>query len=54
MADIKRAVLFLDDAEASRQHLDKPLMLQELLFCPVLAWMMQSLREKGVEQFLLF
>ena len=30
---------------------DKPLMLRPLLFCPVLTWVCQELKERGVERF---
>lgn len=47
--ETKRAVLFVDDAEG--ELIRKPLMLQNVLFCPVLTWLSTALREQGVERF---
>ena len=49
MMETKRAVLFVDDAEG--ELIRKPLMLQNVLFCPVLTWLSTALREQGVERF---
>ena len=49
MMETKRAVLFVDDADG--ELIRKPLMLQSVLFCPVLTWLSAALREQGVERF---
>ena len=46
----KRAVLFLPE-DSSRQPDDKPLMLESVLFCPLLSWVARELTENGVERF---
>lgn len=53
MNEAKRAVIFVDD-DFSESDGKKPLILQEVLFCPVLAWLSESLRGEGVERFFLF
>lgn len=54
MTDIKRAVIFMDEENRSGDKIQKPLMLQSVLFCPVLCWLSDSLRADGVEHFFVF
>ncbi|SMC53526.1 UDP-N-acetylglucosamine diphosphorylase [Papillibacter cinnamivorans] len=51
MRDVCAIVFFPDDA--AREGLEKPLMLQKALFCPVAAWVAQALSAVGVERFFL-
>ena len=51
MLEMKRAVLFMDDETEGGAGLQKPLMLQSVLFCPMLTWLSDALREAGVERF---
>lgn len=44
-----RAIFFLQDALDAPNS--KPLMLEELLFCPLLTWTSNKLRDDGVERF---
>ena len=46
----KCIVLFLTEDTANTYD-GKPLMLQEVLFCPVLNWCMRAWMEKGIRQF---
>ena len=39
MLEMKRAVLFMDDETEGGAGLQKPLMLQSVLFCPMLTWL---------------
>lgn len=54
MVETKRAVIFIDDESNSEEGLKKPLILHSVLFCPVLTWLSDSLRESGVERFFVF
>ena len=47
----QRAVLFLDDSFDSADS--KPLMLEDLLFCPILEWVGDKLQADGVKRFFL-
>ena len=51
MMDTKRAVIFMDDENDGEVKLKKPLLLHSVLFCPMLTWLGNSLRESGVERF---
>ena len=51
MIETKRAVIFMDDENEGEIKLKKPLLLQSVLFCPMLTWQGNSLRESGVERF---
>ena len=51
MIETKRAVIFMDDENEGEIKLKKPLLLQSVLFCPMLTWLGNSLRESGVERF---
>ena len=44
-----RAVFFLEDDSSDASI--RPLMLQPVLFCPILSWLRQQLRREGVERF---
>ena len=44
-----RAVFFLEDDSSDASI--RPLMLQPVLFCPILSWLRQQLRGEGVERF---
>ena len=44
-----RAVFFLEDDSSDVSI--RPLMLQPVLFCPILSWLRQQLRGEGVERF---
>ena len=46
--NVNTAVIHLKNAAAPSE---KPLMLRELLFCPVLTWVCQELSARGVERF---
>ena len=54
MSEVKRAVIFVDDECTEETKGTKPLILREMLFCPVLTWLSRGLRERGVERFFLF
>jgi len=47
--DQKRAILCLTDDLSGENH--KPLMLETVLFCPVLTWMKEQLKADGVRRF---
>ena len=48
--DQKLAVLFMpDDMTLTKEK--TPLMLQPILFCPILTWMIDELMGQGVERF---
>ena len=51
MMETKRAVIFMDDENDGEVKLKKPLLLHSVLFCPMLTWLGNSLRESGVERF---
>ena len=44
-----RAVFFLE--EDSSNDRTRPLMLQRVLFCPILSWLRQQLRAEGIGRF---
>ncbi len=46
----KRAVFFLEEDSSVSAH-SKPLMLETVLFCPILTWMSNKLRTDGVQRF---
>lgn len=46
----QRAVFFLEE-DASVPAYSKPLMLETVLFCPILSWMSEKLRSDGVQRF---
>ena len=46
----KCIVIFLTE-DIAQTYDGKPLMLQEVLFCPILNWCMRSWMEKGIERF---
>lgn len=46
----KRAVILLDEDTSSEKN-TKPLMLEAVLFCPVLAWVGKKLKADGVRRF---
>lgn len=46
----KRAVLIMEEDALVPVH-SKPLMLETVLFCPILTWMGNRLREEGVQRF---
>lgn len=46
------AIVFIPD-DTVREGLSKPLMLQDVLFCPVAAWVARALSAVGVERFFL-
>ena len=48
--DLKLAVLFLPDGMTLAKE-KTPLMLQPILFCPILTWMCEELMGQGVERF---
>ena len=52
--EIKRAVIFMDHADEGENSAGKPLLLQSVLFCPVLSWLADALRQRGVERIFLF
>lgn len=54
MSEIKRAVIFVDDESGGEENIKKPLILQDILFCPVLTWLSTALCEQGIERFFLF
>ena len=54
MSDIKRAVIFVDDESVEEENTKKPLILQDILFCPVLTWLSTALCEQGIERFFVF
>ncbi|QNL43978.1 glucosamine-1-phosphate N-acetyltransferase [Oscillibacter hominis] len=45
-----RAVLFLPD-DASCEGVDRPLMLQSVLFCPLLTWVGKTLMARSIQRF---
>lgn len=47
--DQKRAVIFLTASPDPEQK--KPLMLEDILFCPILTWVASKLNDEGVERF---
>ena len=47
-----RAVFFLEDDSSDVSI--RPLMLQPVLFCPILSWLRQQLRGEGVERFIVW
>lgn len=47
--DQKRAVIFLTTFPDPEQ--EKPLMLRDILFCPILTWVARKLKDDGVERF---
>lgn len=48
--DQNRAVIFLEDISPDPAQ-QKPLMLEAVLFCPILDWVVQKLKADGVERF---
>lgn len=48
----QRAVFFLEEDSSLPAH-SKPLMLEAVLFCPILKWMSDKLLADGVQRFLL-
>ena len=46
----KRAVLIMEEDDLVPAH-SKPLMLETVLFCPILTWMGNRLRADGVQRF---
>lgn len=52
--EIKRAVIFMDDGPAEENGAGKPLLLQSVLFCPMLCWLSDALCSGGVERFFVF
>ena len=46
----RRAVIFLDE-DSSAPVDSKPLMLEAVLFCPILRWMRDKLQADGVQRF---
>lgn len=46
-----RAVLMLGEDDVSSAASDKPLMLETVLFCPILRWMTDKLQSDGVQRF---
>ena len=50
--DQMRVAVFLPDGGALSPY-GKPLMLQEVLFCPVLTWCVRAWKSRGVERFFL-
>ena len=51
MIDVKRAVIFVDDEGEDEGSAGKPLLFQQVLFCPMLTWLSDELRSRGVERF---
>ncbi|MCI2057864.1 MAG: glucosamine-1-phosphate N-acetyltransferase [Oscillibacter sp.] len=49
--DQMRAVICFPDGDASSGSETRPLMLETVLFCPVLEWMGQKLKAEGVRRF---
>lgn len=49
MQQVSAAILFIDSFDPN--SLSRPLMLQDLLFCPVAFWLSQALMNAGVERF---
>lgn len=47
--DQNRAVIFLSTSSDPEQK--KPLMLKDILFCPILTWVVRKLKRDGVERF---
>lgn len=47
---LQRAVFFLEEDSSIPAH-SKPLMLETVLFCPILTWMSDKLRADGVQRF---
>ena len=50
MSRLKRAVLLFEE-DAAVPAGSKPLMLETVLFCPILTWMGNRLRADGVQRF---
>ena len=48
--DQMRAVILLDEDTSSKENV-RPLMLEAVLFCPVLAWVGEKLKADGVKRF---
>ena len=46
----QRAVFFLEEDSSLPAH-SKPLMLEAVLFCPILTWMCDKLQADGVQRF---
>lgn len=46
----QRAVLFLEEDSSVPEH-SKPLMLEAVVFCPILTWRAEQLLADGVQQF---
>ena len=46
----KRAVLIMEEDAMVPAH-SKPLMLEDVMFCPILTWMGGRLRADGVQRF---
>ena len=51
MSDSQRAVIILDEQSGEATPV-KPLMLEGVLFCPILRWMREKLQANGVQKFL--
>lgn len=49
-----RAVFFMTAEETSSGAMERPLMLEPILFCPILAWARNSLVDAGVQRFFVF
>lgn len=47
----QRAVLFLEEDSSVPEH-SKPLMLEAVVFCPILTWAGEQLLADGVQRFL--
>ena len=54
MSEIKRAVIFMDTVPEDGGDAARPLILQQVLFCPILTWLDDALRKEGVERLFLF
>ena len=54
MSEIKRAVIFMDTVPEDGGDAARPLILQQVLFCPILTWLDDALRKEGVERLFRF
>lgn len=51
MIDAKRAVIFVDDEGEEENGIYEPLLFQPVVFCPMLTWLSDELRRRGIERF---
>lgn len=51
--NLHRAVIFLEDDSQDMEQA-KPLLLETVLFCPILTWMCEKLKADGVKRFFIF